>query len=85
MNARRHVLQTAAALLGSSFLPRFAASQSNKSRLILLGTGGGLRPRKASSHLLPAEDPQITEQMWIDAARTHFAESIIVGKDLLEV
>jgi ribonuclease BN (tRNA processing enzyme) len=47
--ARRRVLQAAAALFSSSFLPRFAASQSNKSRLILLGTGGGPRPRKASS------------------------------------
>jgi ribonuclease BN (tRNA processing enzyme) len=37
------------------------------------------------SHLVPAEDPQITDQMWIDAARTHFAGRIIVGKDLLEV
>jgi ribonuclease BN (tRNA processing enzyme) len=37
------------------------------------------------SHLVPAEDPQVTDQMWIDAARTHFAGRIIVGKDLLEV
>jgi hypothetical protein len=34
---------------------------------------------------VPAEDPQITDQMWIDAARTHFAGRIIVGKDLLEI
>ena len=37
------------------------------------------------SHLVPAEDPAITEKMWIDAARTHFRGDIIVGKDLLEV
>ena len=37
------------------------------------------------SHLVPAEDPQITDQMWIDAARVHFAGRIIVGKDLLEI
>lgn len=48
-SARRRVLQAAAALFSSALLARFAASQSNKSRLILLGTGGGPRPRKANS------------------------------------
>jgi ribonuclease BN (tRNA processing enzyme) len=48
-STRRRVLQTAAALFGSSFLPHLTAAQSSKSRLILLGTGGGPRPRKANS------------------------------------
>lgn len=37
------------------------------------------------SHLVPAEDPAVTDQMWIDAARVHFRGPVIVGKDLLEV
>jgi ribonuclease BN (tRNA processing enzyme) len=37
------------------------------------------------SHFVPAEDASISDQMWIDAARTHFDGTIIVGKDLLEV
>jgi ribonuclease BN (tRNA processing enzyme) len=37
------------------------------------------------SHLIPADDPDMTDQLWIDAARTHFHGSIIVGKDLLEI
>jgi ribonuclease BN (tRNA processing enzyme) len=37
------------------------------------------------SHLVPADDPEVTEQMWIEAARIHFRGSVIVGKDLLEV
>lgn len=37
------------------------------------------------SHLVPAEDPAVTDQMWIDAARAHFEGRIIVGKDLLEI
>lgn len=37
------------------------------------------------SHLVPAEDPSISDQMWIDAASKHFRGSIIVGKDLTEV
>jgi ribonuclease BN (tRNA processing enzyme) len=37
------------------------------------------------SHLVPADDPDITDQMWTEAARIHFRGSVIVGKDLLEV
>lgn len=37
------------------------------------------------SHLVPAEDPAVTDQMWIDAARAHFKGRIVVGKDLLEI
>ena len=33
----------------------------------------------------PADDPELTEQMWTEAARIHFRGSVIVGKDLLEV
>jgi len=37
------------------------------------------------SHLVPADDPMVTERMWIDAARTHFRGTVIVGRDLLEI
>jgi ribonuclease BN (tRNA processing enzyme) len=37
------------------------------------------------SHLVPADDPNVTEPMWIDAARTHFSGTVIVGRDLLEI
>jgi ribonuclease BN (tRNA processing enzyme) len=37
------------------------------------------------SHLVPPEDPAVTEAMWLDAARRHFRGTVIVGKDLLEV
>jgi ribonuclease BN (tRNA processing enzyme) len=37
------------------------------------------------SHLVPADDPSVTDQMWIEAARTHFRGPIVVGRDLLEV
>jgi ribonuclease BN (tRNA processing enzyme) len=37
------------------------------------------------SHLVPPDDPAVTDQMWIDAARVHFQGSVIVGKDLLEI
>jgi ribonuclease BN (tRNA processing enzyme) len=37
------------------------------------------------SHLVPADDPSVTERMWFDAARRHFSGTVIVGRDLLEV
>jgi ribonuclease BN (tRNA processing enzyme) len=37
------------------------------------------------SHLAPADDPTITDDMWINAARVHYRGPVIVGKDLLEV
>ena len=37
------------------------------------------------SHLLPPEDPEVTDQMWIDAASANFDGRVVVGKDLLEL
>ena len=36
------------------------------------------------SHLIPADDPEITEQMWTAAARIHFRGSVIVPKTYLK-
>ena len=37
------------------------------------------------SHLIPAEDPSVTEEVWLEATRRHFHGRMIVGRDLLEV
>jgi ribonuclease BN (tRNA processing enzyme) len=37
------------------------------------------------SHLVPAEDPTITDEMWINAARRHYDGHIAVAKDLMEL
>ena len=37
------------------------------------------------SHLVPADDPQVTEQLWMEAAQSHFRGKVILGKDLLEI
>jgi ribonuclease BN (tRNA processing enzyme) len=34
---------------------------------------------------LPAKDPQVTDQMWLDAARTHFPGTVVLGRELLEL
>jgi ribonuclease BN (tRNA processing enzyme) len=41
--------------------------------------------RLVLSHLVPSDDPAVTDQLWIDAAHKHFQGSVIVGKDLLEI
>jgi ribonuclease BN (tRNA processing enzyme) len=37
------------------------------------------------SHLIPADDPEVTTQMWMDAARRNFDGEIVVGTDLMEI
>lgn len=37
------------------------------------------------SHLVPSDDPAVTDRMWIEAARTYFDGKIIVARDLLEI
>jgi len=37
------------------------------------------------SHFVPADDPQITDQMWIEAAQSRFRGKVIIGRDLLEI
>ena len=37
------------------------------------------------SHLVPGDDPSITDQMWAEGVRKHYAGPIIVGKDLMEL
>jgi ribonuclease BN (tRNA processing enzyme) len=37
------------------------------------------------SHLVPPDDPELGDQLWIDAASKHFDGRIVVGKDLLRI
>ena len=37
------------------------------------------------SHFVPPDDPEVTEAMWLEAARGRFRGTVIVGRDLLEV
>ena len=37
------------------------------------------------SHLVPPDDPQISDQTWIDAAKKHFSGTVVLGKDLMEI
>ena len=37
------------------------------------------------SHLVPSDDPFLTDENWIEGARTHFRGKVIVARDLMEV
>ena len=37
------------------------------------------------SHFVPPDDPDVTDQMWMDGARSTYKGRIIVGKDLMEI
>jgi ribonuclease BN (tRNA processing enzyme) len=37
------------------------------------------------SHLVPGDDPSITDPMWEEGVRKHYGGSIVVGRDLLEL
>jgi ribonuclease BN (tRNA processing enzyme) len=37
------------------------------------------------SHLVPGDDPTITDEMWAEGVRKHYSGRIIVGRDLVEI
>jgi ribonuclease BN (tRNA processing enzyme) len=37
------------------------------------------------THLVPGDDPSISDEMWIEDARKHYAGPIIVARDLMEL
>ncbi len=37
------------------------------------------------SHLVPGDDPTITDEQWTEGVRKHYSGRIVVGKDLMEI
>ena len=37
------------------------------------------------SHLVPGDDPSITDAMWTEGVRKHYSGTVVVGRDLLEI
>ena len=35
------------------------------------------------SHLVPPDDPEVTDRMWIEAAQAHFRGKVVLGRDLM--
>ncbi len=102
MTTRRGFLVGGGATLAGAVIPisRRAHAQAtggpprSKTRLILLGTGGGPRPRKSvmsTAQVIVANDvPYVVDcangvPRQLVMARAHFKGRIIVGKDLMEI
>ncbi len=37
------------------------------------------------SHLIPGDDPSVTDAQWLEGVRKHFQGRVVVGKDLMEI
>jgi ribonuclease BN (tRNA processing enzyme) len=37
------------------------------------------------THLVPGNDPSITDEMWMEDARKHYQGRIVVARDLMEI
>jgi ribonuclease BN (tRNA processing enzyme) len=37
------------------------------------------------SHLVPGDDPSITDEMWSEGVRKHYNGNIVVARDLMEL
>jgi ribonuclease BN (tRNA processing enzyme) len=37
------------------------------------------------NHLVPSDDPAVTDAMWIEGARQQFAGNVILAQDLMEI
>jgi ribonuclease BN (tRNA processing enzyme) len=37
------------------------------------------------THLVPGDDPAITDAMWIEGVRKNFSGEIVVGRDLMMI
>lgn len=70
---------TAAALKASILAHQTSAEEAGR-----LAQQAGVRTL-VLSHFVPADDPDVTDMMWRDAASRHFRGTVIVGRDLLEV
>jgi ribonuclease BN (tRNA processing enzyme) len=68
----------------SSLRDHLIASHTSAEDCGRIATAAGVKTL-VLSHFVPPDDPHVTEQMWLDAARQHFKGKIIVGRDLLEI
>jgi len=53
-------------------------------RLVSVCEGRGRTPF-VLSHLVPGDDPTITDEMWTEGVRKHYQGPIVVGRDLMEI
>jgi ribonuclease BN (tRNA processing enzyme) len=67
-----------------SLMAHLKASHTLTDEVGRLATEAGVK-KLVLSHLVPADDPSVTEQTWIDAVRTTWKGDLVVGRDLMEI
>jgi len=68
----------------ATFKRHFRASHTAAADCGRIAAAAGVRTL-VLSHFVPPDDPEVTDQMWMDAARAYFRGTVIVGKDLMEI
>lgn len=68
----------------STLKPHLIASHTSAEDCGRIATAAGVKTL-VLSHFVPPDDPLVTEQMWVEAARRHFKGQVIFGRDLLEI
>jgi ribonuclease BN (tRNA processing enzyme) len=68
----------------ATFKRHFRASHTAAADCGRIAAAAGVRTL-VLSHFVPPDDPEVTDEMWMEAARAHFRGTVIVGKDLMEI
>jgi len=69
---------------GSALRKHIMESHTSAEDAGRIATRAGVRTL-VLSHFVPSENPPVTDDQWLAAARTTFAGRIVVGRDLLEL
>jgi ribonuclease BN (tRNA processing enzyme) len=68
----------------ATFKRHFGASHTTAADCGRIAAAAGVKTL-VLSHFVPPDDPEVTDEMWMEAARAHFRGKVIVGKDLMEI
>ena len=69
---------------GARLLEHLKAAHTNTEDVGRIAAAAGVK-LLVLSHLVPGDDPAITDEMWSAGPRQHYRGRIIVGRDLLEI
>jgi ribonuclease BN (tRNA processing enzyme) len=69
---------------GAQLLEHLKAAHTSTEEVGRVAAAAGVK-LLVMSHLVPGDDPTITDEQWTAGARQHFTGRIVVGRDLMEV
>jgi ribonuclease BN (tRNA processing enzyme) len=69
---------------GARLLEHLKAAHTSTEEVGRVAAAAGVK-LLVMSHLVPGDDPAITDEQWTAGARQHFTGRIVVGRDLMEI